>query len=266
MKKLAPHHIFGENTVRFTLGDEADLDQIKRNLTFMGYERAAFIESKGQYSIRGGIVDVFPADAEYPYRIEFFDTEVDSVRTFDPVTQRSVENLKSVEIYPAEQMVQEENLFRHAAEKLGKAYDAHAKKLEGARRDRLIQRKNQLLEFIENTANVQLLENYIHYFYEDTEYLWDYMREGGVVMLEDPDRIKEVLDFREKEDKEDFKTMLERGETVPGDYKAFPGRADLENLYRQRGHIFLYAVPETAEGDRPPGRQHSDCFKTGACI
>jgi transcription-repair coupling factor (superfamily II helicase) len=233
MKKLAPHKIFEENKVRFALGDKADLEHIKRNLTFMGYERAAYIESKGQYSIRGGIIDIYPADSEYPYRIELFDTEIDSIRTFDPLTQRSVENMKSVEIYPAEQMVQEENLFRHAAEKLGKAYDAAAKKLDDPQRERLLQRKSQLLEFIENTANIQLLENYIHYFYEETEYLWDYMKPDGVVMLEDPDRIREVLEFREKEDKEDFKAILERGEAVPGDFKAFPSKSDLENLYRQ---------------------------------
>ena len=233
VKKLAPHRIFAENKASFALGDEKDLEIIKRSLTFMGYERAAYIESKGQYSIRGGIVDVFPADSEYPYRIEFFGSEVDSIRTFDPLTQRSVENLKSVEVYPAEQMVQEENLFRHAAEKLTKAYDTFAKKLTGQQRDRLLQRKGQLLEFIENTANVQLLENYIHYFYDDTEYLWDYMSSDGIVMLEDPDRIREVLEFREKEDKEDFKTILERGEAVPGDFKAFPGKTDLDSLYRK---------------------------------
>lgn len=239
VKKLAPHAIFEENTVRFALGAEADLEQIKRKLTFMGYERASYIESKGQYSIRGGIVDVFPVDSEYPYRVEFFDTEVDSIRTFDPMTQRSVENLKTVEIYPAEQMVQEENLFRHAAEKLGKAYDSFAKKHADPQREHLLQRKNQLLEFIENTTNVQLLENYIHYFYDNTEYLWDYMSPGGAVMLEDPDRIREVLEFREQEDKEDFKTILERGEAVPGDYKAFPGKADLDILYKQPA-IFLF--------------------------
>jgi len=233
VKKLAPHKIFEKNTIRLTLGEEADLEQIKRNLSFMGYERAAFVESKGQFSVRGGIVDIFPADAEFPCRIEFFGTEVDSIRSFDPLTQRSLENLQTIEIYPAVQMVQEENLFRNAAEKLGKAYDSHAKKLSGPQRERLLQRKSQLQEFIVNTANVQLLENYVHYFYDDTEYLWDYMKPGGVVMLEDPDRIREVLAFREKEDRENFKEMLERGEAVPGDVKAFPSKADLDVLYKQ---------------------------------
>ncbi len=239
VKKLAPHGIFKENMVRLSLGDEAEHEEIKRKLTFMGYERAAFIESKGQYSIRGGIVDVFPADSEYPYRIEFFGSEVDSIRTFDPLTQRSIDNLKMIEIYPAEQMVQEENLFQHAAEKLGKAYDTYGKKLAEPQRERLLERKNQLLEFIGSTANVQLLENYIHYFYDDTEYLWDYMNSEGIIMLEDPDRIREVLDFREKEDREDFNVILERGEAVPGDYKAFPSKTDLSQLYKQN-LIFLF--------------------------
>ncbi|HWQ79709.1 MAG TPA: transcription-repair coupling factor [Anaerovoracaceae bacterium] len=248
VKKMAPHRIFEENTVRITQGEEADLEQIKRSLAFMGYERAAFLESKGQYSIRGGIVDVYPADAEYPYRIEFFGAEVDSLRSFDPLTQRSMDNLKTIEIYPAEQMVQEENLFRHAAEKLGKAYDGHARKLTGPQQEHLIQRKNQLLEYIANTTNIQLLENYIHYFYDVTEYLWDYMRPGGVVMLEDPDRIREVLDFRDKEDKEDFKTMLERGEAVPGDFKAFPGKGDLDGLYRQPAVFFFTPFQKQLRG------------------
>jgi transcription-repair coupling factor (superfamily II helicase) len=239
VKKLAPKRIFSENTMGFSLGDETDLEQIKRKLTYMGYERAAYIESKGQYSIRGGIIDIYPADCVYPYRIELFGTEVDSIRTFDPVSQRSVETMKSAEIYPAEQMVQEENLFRIAADKLTKAYDTYAKRLEGAQKERLLQRKTRLLDYIENTTNVQLLENYIHYFYEDTEYLWDYMEKDSIVMLEDPDRIREVLDSREKEDKEDFKTILERGEAVPGDYKAFPSKADLEVVYHY-SPLFLF--------------------------
>lgn len=239
VKKLAPHRIFEGNTVRFALGDETNYDEIKRKFTFMGYERVASIESKGQYSIRGGIVDVFPADSEYPYRIEFFGTEVDSIRTFNPLTQRSIDNLKTIDVYPAEQMVQVDDQFRHASDKLEKAYDSYAKKLVDPQRETLLQRKKQLLSFIENMTNVQLLENYIHYFYDDTEYLWDYMNSEGIIMLDDPDRIRAVLEFRERENKEDFKTILERGEAVPGDHKSFPSKADLENLYKQNS-IFLF--------------------------
>lgn len=58
------------------------------------------VEGRGEYSVRGGILDVFTPDSDNPYRIELFDTEVDSIRTFDLNTQRSEEHLKSVSIYP----------------------------------------------------------------------------------------------------------------------------------------------------------------------
>ena len=58
------------------------------------------VDTRGQFSIRGGIIDIFTPDSDNPYRVELFDTEVDSIRTFDIDTQRSVENLKFIEVYP----------------------------------------------------------------------------------------------------------------------------------------------------------------------
>lgn len=239
VKKLAPRHIFQTNTLTLSIGEEKELEEIRRKLTFMGYERSVFVELKGQYSIRGGILDIYPVDAPSPFRMEFFDTEIDSIRTFDPFTQRSLENLRRVEIYPAEQMVQEDELFQQAAERLTKAYDAQAKKLKGEPETRLMQRKAQLVDFIESATNIQLLENYIHYFYEEVMYLWDYLSDDGVIMVDDPDRVRETLDLREKEGEEDFHLLLEKGEAVPGDYAIYPGKKDLEKLY-QRPVIFLF--------------------------
>jgi transcription-repair coupling factor (superfamily II helicase) len=239
VKRLVPHKIFKKNLLEFTVGEDADLETIKESLTFMGYERTGSVESRGQYGIRGGILDIFPADSEYPYRIEFFDTEIDSIRSFDPITQRSMENMNSVEIYPAEQMVQEEELFKNAATKLGKAYDAHGKKLEGDAKERLLKRKDSLIEFIQNATNVQLLENYIHYFYDETEYLWDYMDPKGTLIVDDPDRVREVLEFQEQENKEDFKIILERGEAIPYDHKIYPNKSDLDNIYK-RNRVFVF--------------------------
>ena len=67
----------------------------------MGYEREVEIEGPGQYAVRGGILDVFPLTEELPVRIELWGDEVDSIRTFDVESQRSIENLDNVDIYPA---------------------------------------------------------------------------------------------------------------------------------------------------------------------
>ena len=96
IKKLPPKEIFQDNVLQMELGSDVDMDYIKERLTVMGYERVSMIEACGEFSVRGGIIDIFTPDNDNPYRIELFDTEVDSIRTFDIDTQRSVENLNSV--------------------------------------------------------------------------------------------------------------------------------------------------------------------------
>ena len=82
-------------------GDVVDLTGFEKNLTEMGYERESQVEGPGQYAVRGGIVDIFPLTEELPVRIELWGDEIDSIRSFDTESQRSVENLDKVTIYPA---------------------------------------------------------------------------------------------------------------------------------------------------------------------
>ena len=71
----------------------------------LGYEREAQVESCGQFSIRGGILDIFPLTEENPWRIELWGDEIDSIRSFDVESQRSIENLEEITIYPATEML-----------------------------------------------------------------------------------------------------------------------------------------------------------------
>lgn len=82
-------------------GDTADLEELVQRLSAMGYDREVQIEGPGQFAVRGGIVDIFPLTEEMPLRIEFWDDEIDSIRTFDAQTQRSIENREEITVYPA---------------------------------------------------------------------------------------------------------------------------------------------------------------------
>ncbi len=104
VKKITPHRYFDSSSLKLSLDDEVDLETLKATLVKLGYERIELVDTKGQFSVRGGIIDIFTPDSDQPYRIELFDTQVDSIRLFDIDTQRSMENLRSVEIYPAERM------------------------------------------------------------------------------------------------------------------------------------------------------------------
>lgn len=246
IKKLPPHAVFQKNSLTFLQGGELELDRIKEQLLIMGYERVPLVEAKGQFSVRGSILDIFSADSRVPYRIELFDTEIDSIRSFDPDSQRSIENLSELRVHPAEQILREQELFLHAAEKIKQAYASQIRKFSGEDRSeeeqergqKLKARRDQLLELAENGMNLQQLENYICYFYDETEYIWDYMQEP-VIMVDDPNRVLESLESRDKEIEEDFKTLLERGQAVPSDLKNLSGKADYLKLYeRERAYLF----------------------------
>ena len=87
--------------VTFRWGEESDFEEIKRVLVLLGYERCAEVEMPGQFAFRGDILDIWPLTEEHPVRIEYFGDEVDSMRAFDPDSQRSVEELSEVTVYPA---------------------------------------------------------------------------------------------------------------------------------------------------------------------
>ena len=158
MKRITPHQSFEENAVQLHLGQEVDIESVKSALNRMGYERMGIVDSQGQYSLRGGIIDIFTPDGENPYRIELFDTEIDSIRTFDIDTQRSIENLKIVEIYPAKQILLEKDRFQEAAARLHKEYSAAATRLEKKSpetAEKLRKRRDELCEYIQQSVNMQ---------------------------------------------------------------------------------------------------------------
>ncbi len=101
MDHLQPMEDMVLRTLTMEVGQEVDSDLLAKHLTCMGYERVAQVDNAGQFSMRGGIVDIFSLTEELPVRMEFFGDEVDSIRSFDPESQRSIENLDEVTVYPA---------------------------------------------------------------------------------------------------------------------------------------------------------------------
>ena len=98
---LLPFAMLKNSVIRLEAGEETDMEELIKKLADIGYERCAEVELPGQFAVRGGIIDIYDLTQEYPYRIEFWGDEIDSVRSFDSQSQRSVEELEHVEIYPA---------------------------------------------------------------------------------------------------------------------------------------------------------------------
>lgn len=101
MDGVRPPLKIDEEVFSVRTGETSDLEEFVQRLSAMGYDREVQIEGPGQFAVRGGIVDIFPLTEEMPVRIEFWDDEIDSIRTFDAQTQRSIENREEITVYPA---------------------------------------------------------------------------------------------------------------------------------------------------------------------
>lgn len=105
MDYLLPLRILKKHILHLKNDSTVDLARFEKELAKIGYERCAQVEGPGQFSVRGGIIDIFPLTEDDPYRIELWGDEIDSIRSFDAESQRSIENLDAITIYPAAEML-----------------------------------------------------------------------------------------------------------------------------------------------------------------
>lgn len=159
IKKLPPKERFLCKRRKIAVGDELRLKALLQDLVDMGYERVPLVYGKGQFSMRGDILDIFTPYDDLPVRIDLFDNEVESMKTFDPVSQRSVGKTEVLSLYPAALIVREPDVMESAQKKIERAYKG------------LPERRDELLESIATGTNRQQLETYMDYFYEDASNL-----------------------------------------------------------------------------------------------
>ena len=172
MDHLMPLSSFAESIISVEEGQELDLDKLREKLVYMGYERCVQVEQGGQFCIRGGILDIYPLTEENPVRIELWGDEVDSIRSFDVESQRSVERLEVVRLYPARELVLTKDGLEKGIEKLTKEKEAcrerlkEQKKLEEAHRlDTIVK---EMTEELREGCFLGALDGCIHYFCPET--------------------------------------------------------------------------------------------------
>lgn len=121
---------YEKQKIEITPDKEFDLEQLQKQLSAMGYEKAAQVEQEGEFSVRGGIVDIFPLTEESPVRIEFWDTQVDTIRSIDVQSQRSVEELEEVVIFPAGEIFLSEDEAAAGLHQIGKDMEKNCRELK----------------------------------------------------------------------------------------------------------------------------------------
>lgn len=216
-----PFFMFENRKVTVSEGDILDLDAFRRSLTELGYEHTNQVEQEGQFSVRGGIVDIYPLTEESPVRIELWGDEVDTIRVIDVESQRSIENLSTIVVYPAVEIftTEEEALvglrnIRLEMEQCVKRFQEEGKREEA---NRLRQTIEGFLESYEAYHGFVNLESFIHYFTKETMSFFDYFKEkNAMFFLDEPNRCIERCEAVEFEFRESMASRLEKGYMLPG--------------------------------------------------
>ena len=195
LQRLAPREVYVSQCVRLKTGDETSPRALVQRLAAAGYERVELVEGRGQVASRGDLVDVYPPDARYPIRVEFWGDTIDQMRDFDPITQRSVEQRTEALLPPAYETPQTEQAIaralRHAADKIG--FETQ------------VELWRQGLPAAGADAMLPLL-------YPKLDTLLDYLPESAVLVLDEPARLEEAAKTAEMTFAESVTAMLERGE------------------------------------------------------
>ncbi len=228
MNAQVPLSVFTEHILKIKKRGIVEESELAASLVEMGYTRNYQVEEPGQFSIRGGIVDVFDLTEENPYRIELWGDEVDSIRSFDILSQRSIENLESVSIYPATEIILskeqlQSGLMRIEAD-MKKNYEVFRKEFKTEEAHRIKMQVEELKEDLTQLGRMTNLESYIDYFYEDCESFIDlFPREKLLLVLDEPARIAEHANAVELEFRESMSNRIAKGFLLPGQMNVFFG-------------------------------------------
>lgn len=221
MAPQVPLSVLEKSVVSVRRGGELKEGALARSLVEMGYEKTYQVEAPGQFSIRGGILDIFDLTEENPYRIELWGDEVDSIRSFDILSQRSVEKLESVRIYPATELIlSQEELERGLdvieAESVRTA-EVLRKEFRTQEAHRITSQTAELKEQLLELRSLVNLESYIKYFFRDTVSFIELFREKKCcIFLDEPVRIAEQAGAVELEFRESMMHRAEKGYILPG--------------------------------------------------
>ena len=211
-----------KNKISIQEGDIIDLPVMQEKLSQMGYEHVAQVEREGEYSVRGGILDIFPLTEESPCRIDLWGDEVDTIRSIDVESQRSVENRDRIDIYPAAEIFMSEDRTLRGMRKISQEMEACVKEMKEQGRMEEAARLRQNVENFKDTFEAYHgmvnLESYIRYLVPSEEIVsfFDYLKERRVlVFLDEPNRCVEKAEAVEYEFRESMVNRLEKGYILP---------------------------------------------------
>lgn len=232
---------------KISVGDTLDLEKFSKHLAELGYEKNYQAETQGEFSVRGGIIDIFPLTEENPVRIELWGDEVDSIRSFDAESQRSIENLDEVHIYPACELVLTDEERNAGIERIlaeaKKVSEKFRKEMKTEEAYRVKSAAEQIAEEAGELGISAGLDAYLSYFCGERVSLLDYFdAKNTLIVLDEAPRSIERGMATEMEFAESMKQRLEKGYILPGQMRELFSCKEILAKIENRRCISLVAL------------------------
>lgn len=237
LKKIKKHFTLIET------GEQVNIEDLRHKFVEMGYESVDQIESPGQFSVRGSIVDVYTLTDETPFRIDFFDDEIEEIKSFDVDTQRSIEKIDSIKIYPANEYILDEKQIEKGTDAIREELEKRMDELDEDEANRLRYTTEEFLTAVDIDPTSPAYDSYVNYFFNDLVSLLDYF-DDPVFYIDEPNRVAEKLSSISMEYAESMSNRLAKGYVLPGQTDIIWDKEDILRKINKNAKVMFTTIAQ----------------------
>ena len=227
MQKMISKKELYKNILKFKIGDQYNLEELKQKLVDLGYVRYDLIDGRGQFSVRGGIVDISITE-KIGIRIEFWGDEIDSIRYFNVISQRSTENIEKITIYPAHEYLLETNLENVINKIRNTIYPENVQ-----------EQIEQDIETIKTGNYISKIDRYLNAFYDEQETILDYINDKYIIVLDEINKIEQRLENVNKDSQNIIQLLIEKEKIAPDTLKNLLNYEQFEEKIEKKQIIYV---------------------------
>ena len=227
MQKIVNKKALYKNVLNLKIGEQCQLEDVKQKLVNLGYVRYDLIDGRGQFSVRGGIVDISITE-KTGVRVEFWGDEIDSIRYFNIVSQRSTENINDITIYPSHEYILEKNEQTVINNIRDTQYPAQLEK-----------QVEQDIEVIKADNYISKIDKYMNCFYDKQETILEYLNDKFLVVLDEINKIEQRMENVNKDCQNVMQLLTEKEKIVPDALKNLLGYNEFQEQLEKKQLIYV---------------------------
>ena len=226
-QKIISKDTLYKNVLKFKVGDRCDLEVLKQKLVDLGYQRFDLIDGRGEFSVRGGIIDISTTEST-GIRIELWGDEIDSIRHFNIISQRSIDNIEKIEIFPAHEYILETSIEKIAKNISNNVYP-----------ENISEKVESDLEKIRNGEYISKIDRYFNSFYGKQETVLEYIDDKYLVFVDEFNKVIQRSENIEQDNENTIKALMEKERIIPDSLKNYVATENLESNIEKYQTIYL---------------------------